>query len=163
MADKDNSPELIGKSRAILYIKDFINKASGSALPVLIEGASGTGKELVASAIHKTGPRAAHPFIAINCGAMPKDLLENELFGHEAGAFTGATALKRGLFELADNGTLFIDEIGEMETESQAKLLRVIETGVVRRLGAVKEFKSDVRIVAATNRMLEDQIKKREI
>ncbi len=158
--DNDSCPEIIGRSYAVTSIKEFIQKAAMSSLPVLVEGPSGTGKELVANAVHKSGPRAANAFIAINCGAMPKDLLENELFGHEAGAFTGATALKRGLFELADNGTLFIDEIGEMERESQAKLLRVLETGVVRRLGAVKEFKTDVRIIAATNRVLEDQIEK---
>lgn len=158
--NNDTCPEIIGKSFAVNSIKKFVEKAALSSLPVLVEGPSGTGKELVANAIHKLGHRAAGAFIAVNCGAMPKELLENELFGHEAGAFTGATTLKRGLFELADNGTLFIDEIGEMERESQAKLLRVIETGVVRRLGAVKEFKVDVRIIAATNRVLEEQVEK---
>ena len=153
-------PEIVGKNPAILSIKEFIKKVSMSELPVLIEGESGTGKELVANAIHKNGSRAKEPFIAINCGAIPRDLIENELFGHEAGAFTGATTMKRGLFEVADKGTLFIDEIGEMDIHSQSKLLRVLETGAFRRLGSTREYKSDVRIIAATNKVLEEQITK---
>lgn len=160
MSDEDLSPEIIGKSPAILSVKEFIKKAADSDLPVLIEGESGTGKELVASSIHRNGSRSKAPFIAINCGAMPKDLLENELFGHEAGAFTGATSMKRGLFEVADSGTLFIDEIGEMEINSQVKLLRLLETRSFRRLGSTREHRADVRVIAATNRVLENQIEK---
>ena len=149
---------IIGKSKAIKYVLGFISKAAESSLPVLIEGESGTGKELVAASIHEQSKRSDNHFIAINCGAMPKDLLENELFGHEAGAFTGATAVKRGLFEVADGGTLFIDEIGELDISSQVKLLRVLETGKFRRLGSTKEIAVDVRIITATNKVLEKQI-----
>ncbi|MFP4466157.1 MAG: sigma-54 interaction domain-containing protein [Candidatus Goldiibacteriota bacterium] len=152
--------DITGKSHIIEELRHFIKKTAGSSLPILIEGESGTGKEVAASAIHKSGPRADMPFIEINCGAMPADLIENELFGHEAGAFTGATNMKRGLFEVADKGTLFIDEIGEMDILAQAKLLRVLETGRFRRLGGTKEIKTDVRIIAATNRILEDRIEK---
>jgi two-component system response regulator HydG len=118
---------------------------------VLLVGESGTGKELAARALHVRSPRAAHPFIAVNCAALPRDILENELFGHERGAFTGALRRKPGCFELADGGTLFLDEIGEMETDVQAKLLRVIEQQVYRRLGGKTDVTVDVRIVAATN------------
>lgn len=151
---------IVGKSQPIVSLLHFILRASGSVLPVLVEGDSGTGKELVASSIHEKSPRSDRPFIAINCGAMPPDLVENELFGHEAGAFTGATNLKRGLFEIADTGTLFIDEIGEMDMPAQSKLLRVLDSGRFRRLGGVREISVDVRIIAATNRMLEKRIEK---
>jgi DNA-binding NtrC family response regulator len=150
---------IIGESNSIESVRNFIRKTASSDLPVLIEGESGTGKELVAHAIHTESTRAKGSFIAINCGSMPKDLLENELFGHEKGAFTGATSEKRGLFELADKGTLFIDEIGEMDPASQVKLLRVLESGKFRRLGGLSEISSNVRIIAATNRVLESAIK----
>jgi transcriptional regulator with PAS, ATPase and Fis domain len=153
---------IIGKSACVVSLLEFINKAGRSELPVLIEGESGTGKELVAKAIHSSGARAGKPLITINCGAMPRDLLENELFGHEAGAFTGATSLKRGLFEVSNGGTLFIDEIGEMDILSQVKLLRVLETGTFRRLGSTTEKSADVRIIAATNRVLENDIKEKK-
>ena len=149
---------IIGESPSVLNMMKFIKKTAPSDLPVLIEGDSGTGKELIANALHVQSSRSSGPIIAINCGAMPHDLLENELFGHEKGAFTGAAGKKRGLFELADNGTLFIDEIGEMDGASQVKLLRVLETGTFRRLGSTEELHSDVRIIAATNKVLENEI-----
>jgi transcriptional regulator with PAS, ATPase and Fis domain len=123
-----------------------------SSASVLITGESGTGKELVARTIHKMSPRKDRPFIAINCSAIPESLMESELFGHEKGAFTGAASRRQGCFELADSGTLLLDEIGEMPALLQAKLLRVIEERAVRRLGSRKEIEVDVRILAATNR-----------
>jgi transcriptional regulator with PAS, ATPase and Fis domain len=126
----------------------------------LIEGETGVGKSLVASVIHKISNRAAMPFIILRCGAMPKDLLENELFGHEIGAFTGATRVKRGLFEVADKGTLFLDEIGEIDPGNQVKILDVIETGKFRRLGGNEEINVDVRIITATNRTLKEEVDK---
>ncbi|MBN2754727.1 MAG: sigma 54-interacting transcriptional regulator [Candidatus Goldbacteria bacterium] len=159
VAKKENFG-ITGNTPAVQSINDFILKSAQASLPLLIEGESGTGKELVANAIHKSGPRAQKAFIAVNCGALPKDLLENELFGHESGAFTGATSVKRGLFEVADGGTLFIDEIGEMDPAAQVKLLRVLENGDYRRLGGTKEIKADVRVLAATNRVLEEEIEK---
>jgi DNA-binding NtrC family response regulator len=155
---QDDRLVIIGESEPVINMMKFIKKTAPSGLPVLIEGESGTGKELIANALHIQSARSAGPIIAINCGAMPHDLLENELFGHEKGAFTGAAGQKRGLFELADNGTLFIDEIGEMDSASQVKLLRVLETGSFRRLGSTRELHSDVRIIAATNKVLEDEI-----
>jgi DNA-binding NtrC family response regulator len=153
---------IIGKSAGVASLLEFINKAGRSELPVLIEGESGTGKELVAKAIHSSSFRSDRSLITINCGAMPRDLLENELFGHEAGAFTGATSLKRGLFEVSNGSTLFIDEIGEMDILSQVKLLRVLETGTFRRLGGTTEKSADVRIIAATNRVLENEINEKK-
>lgn len=150
--------KIIGKSRAMDSVFHFIEKSAATNLPVLIEGESGTGKELVAAAVHEHSLRSSGQFVAFNCGAMPKELIENELFGHERGAFTGATDEKKGLFELADKGTLFIDEIGEMDPGVQVKLLRAIETGAFRRLGGAKEIKTDVRIVTATNRILENEV-----
>lgn len=156
--EKKDKYGIIGSSASIKSVHNFIEKAAGCSLSVLIEGESGTGKELVANAIHNRSARSDKPFIAINCAAFPKDLVENELFGHESGAFTGAAGVKKGLFEIADRGTLFIDEIGEMDLNSQTKLLRVLETGKFRRLGGTVELESDVRIVAATNKVLENEI-----
>jgi two-component system NtrC family response regulator len=121
---------------------------------VLIQGESGVGKELVARAIHEQSPRRDRPFVVVDCGMLNENLLQNELFGHQKGAFTGATALKHGLFEVADTGTLFLDEIGEVSPVLQAKLLRVLETSTFRRLGSTADMKVDVRLVAATNRDL---------
>jgi len=121
---------------------------------VLIQGESGVGKELVARSIHQTSPRRDRPYVVVDCGMLNENLLQNELFGHQKGAFTGATALKHGLFEVADSGTLFLDEIGEVSPALQAKLLRVLETGTFRRLGSTTDMKVDVRLVAATNRDL---------
>jgi Nif-specific regulatory protein len=135
-------------------------KVSKSKATVLLRGESGTGKELIAKAIHYESPRAKGPFIAVNCAAIPENLLEAELFGYERGAFTGAVTAKPGKFELANGGTLFLDEIGEMSPALQAKLLRVIQEHTFERLGGTKSINVDVRIIAATNKNLEDMVKK---
>jgi two-component system response regulator AtoC len=152
--------EMIGKSKKIRELRALINKVASASSPVLIEGESGTGKELVANLIHKKSKRSEGPFIVVNCAALQENLLENELFGHEKGAFTGASSLKHGLFELADRGTFFIDEISEMNPNIQAKLLRVIELGEFRRVGGNRQIRVDVRVLAATNRNLEEEVKK---
>lgn len=144
--------ELVGKSESIRKIYFLIEQVAPSSASVLITGESGTGKELVARTIHKMSPRHDKPFVAINCSAIPESLMESELFGHEKGAFTGAASRRQGCFELADTGTLLLDEIGEMPALLQAKLLRVIEERAVRRLGSRKEIEVDVRLLAATNR-----------
>jgi transcriptional regulator with PAS, ATPase and Fis domain len=126
----------------------------------LIRGESGTGKELVARAIHFSGPRCKYPFVPINCAAIPKDLMESELFGHEKGAFTGAGEAKPGKFEVANRGTVFLDEIADMDMTLQAKLLRVLEYGEFERVGGVKGIRVDVRIIAATNKDLEEEVKR---
>jgi two-component system, NtrC family, response regulator AtoC len=125
----------------------------------LIQGESGTGKDLVAKAIHYHSSRAERPFVAINCSAIPETLMEAELFGHEKGAFTDAKAMKKGLFEVADAGTLFLDEIGELSPLLQAKLLRVLEDQVIRRVGGVRDIQVDVRVIAASNRDLEKEVR----
>jgi len=144
--------ELVGRSESIRKIFFLIEQVAPSSASVLITGESGTGKELVARTIHKMSPRREKPFVAINCSAIPESLMESELFGHEKGAFTGAASRRQGCFELADTGTLLLDEIGEMPALLQAKLLRVIEERAVRRLGSRKEIEVDVRLLAATNR-----------
>ena len=144
--------EIVGESHAVQLMRQTISTVAPSDANVFVWGESGTGKELVAKGLHSKSKRASKPFIAINCAALPKDILENELFGHEKGAFTGALSQKPGCFELADGGTLFLDEIGEMSTETQAKLLRAIEEQSFRRLGGRNEIKVDVRVIAATNR-----------
>lgn len=126
---------------------------------VLLTGESGSGKEVLARMIHDQSERAGKPFVAINCGALPKDIIENELFGHEKGAFTGAMNRKEGCFELADGGTLFLDEIGEMNQDTQVKLLRAVETGTFRRLGGASEISVNVRIISATNKIMTDALK----
>src|SRR5512139_1775595 len=146
--------DIIGQSQAIRRVKELISKVSSSAHTVLVQGESGVGKELVARSIHRQSPRRDRPFVVVDCGMLNENLLQNELFGHQKGAFTGATALKHGLFEVADSGTLFLDEIGEVSPVLQAKLLRVLETGTFRRLGSTTDMKVDVRLVAATNRDL---------
>jgi len=146
---------LIGESRHMKNVLTMIEKVARSdASTVLIQGESGTGKELVAKAIHYEGSRADKPFMAINCAAVPETLLESELMGHEKGSFTDAKAQKRGLFELADGGTIFLDEIGDMEPGMQAKLLRVLEERSFRRIGGTKDIQVDVRIISATNKDL---------
>jgi len=151
--------EIIGQSESIRAVLTKIEKISDSSSPVLIEGESGTGKELVANAIHQRSPRASNPFVVINCGGLQETLIENELFGHEKGAYTSADRKKIGLFEVANMGTLFLDEIGELGLSAQTKLLRVLESGEYRPLGSVKQNKVDVRIITATNRNLLDEIK----
>ncbi len=152
--------EILGKSRAIKTIKETILRCGPTESKVLISGETGTGKELVAAAIHQQSNRKNNPFIKVNCAAIPESLIESELFGHEKGAFTGATKRKLGKFELADNGTIFLDEIGDMELPCQTKVLRVLETGEFERVGGVSTVKVDVRVIAATNKELEGEIEK---
>jgi len=147
--------ELTGQSEAMRGVYGILDAVAPSSASVLILGESGTGKELVARAIHNKSDRARGPFLALNCAALPKDILENELFGHEKGAFTGSTNEKPGAFEMADGGTLFLDEVGEMATDIQVKLLRALESRSVRRLGGKKEIPVDIRVVAATNKNLQ--------
>jgi DNA-binding NtrC family response regulator len=150
---------LVGSSPAMKKIAALIEKVAPSDATVLVRGPSGTGKEVVARAIHAGSPRRDSPMVTINCAALQENLLESELFGHEKGAFTGAVQAKPGLVEVAEGGTLFIDEIGEMAVGLQAKLLRVLEDGHFRRVGGTTEQRADVRVVAATNRVLEEEIK----
>jgi Nif-specific regulatory protein len=153
---------IIGESPVIRSLLDKIVVVAKSHSPVLLRGESGTGKELIAKAIHEQSPRASGPFIKVNCAALPESVLESELFGHEKGAFTGAVNARKGRFELADKGTLFLDEIGEISPAFQAKLLRVLQEQEFERVGGNKTIKVDVRIVAATNRNLEDAVAKGE-
>lgn len=152
--------QIIGKSQAINEIKQLIDKVAASNATVLITGESGTGKEVVAVSIHQASLRRDLPFVTVNCAALPEHLLESELFGHEKGAFTGAVARKMGRFELADRGTIFLDEIGEMPLNMQAKLLRFLQEKTFERVGGTETLRVDVRVVAATNRNLADAISK---
>ncbi len=152
--------EIIGVNLKMKILRDEISKAASSQGRVLIFGESGTGKELVARALHESSGRKDRDFIEVNCAAIPNELIESELFGHEKGSFTGAFERKKGKFELADKGTLFLDEVGDMAPATQAKLLRVIETQEFQRVGGSKNIKVDVRIIAATNKNLQDEIKK---
>ncbi|WP_290651594.1 sigma-54 dependent transcriptional regulator [Aquisalimonas sp.] len=154
LMEQDSFHGMIGRGRSMQVMFDQIRQLARAAGPVLVAGESGTGKELVARAIHAESPRAGAPFQAVNCAGVPAELLESEFFGHEAGAFTGASKAHKGLFDQADGGTLFLDEIGEMPMALQAKLLRVLQDGVIRPVGGNKEHQVDVRIVAATNRPL---------
>ena len=155
--------ELTGQSEAMRHVYQVIEAVAPSTASVLILGESGTGKELVARAIHAKSERAKGPFLALNCAALPKDILENELFGHEKGAFTGSTNEKPGAFEMADGGTLFLDEVAEMSPDIQVKLLRTLESRQVRRLGGKKEFNVDIRVVAATNKDLQKALADNEL
>ena len=145
---------MIGRSRRCWRSSRWSSTVAKTSSTVLVTGESGTGKELVARAIHDNSLRREHPFVALNCGAVPETLLESELFGHVRGAFTGADAIKKGLFEVAERGTIFLDEIGEMNATMQVKLLRVLQERRFRRLGGTEEVQADVRIVAATNQDL---------
>ena len=152
--------DFISKSPVMQAFMEVVERVAHSTVSLLILGETGVGKERLARAIHNDGPRSAGPFVAINCGALPETLLESELFGHERGAFTGAARSRRGCFEVAHGGTMFLDEIGELPLHLQVKLLRVLQEREVRRLGAEKVLNVDVRIMAATNRDLEDDVEK---
>jgi DNA-binding NtrC family response regulator len=154
MTRRDGLPQIVGATPEVQELVSLIGRVAQSDSPVLILGESGTGKELVARTIHLKSRRASRPFVSINCGAFPDTLLETELFGHKRGAFSGAVASRVGLFEAADGGTLFLDEIGEMSPAMQVRLLRVLDSGEVRRVGEERAFHVDVRIVAATNKDL---------
>ena len=149
---------MVGESEAMLGVFRLIERAGPTNKPILIQGESGTGKELVAQALYQASSVADKPMVIINCAALSEHLLESELFGHEKGSFTGAVAAKEGLFEIADGGTVFIDEIGEMPASLQAKMLRVLEDGSLRRVGSVKERKVNVRIISATNRDMQKEV-----
>ena len=156
---KGSLGELVGTSSKMQEIFALLQQAGPSKACVLITGESGTGKELVARTIHALSPRHHGPFVAINCAALPETLIESELFGHEKGSFTGASERRAGCFEVAQNGTLLLDEIGEMPAQTQAKLLRILEDSKVRRLGGKSEFEVDVRVVAATNKVPEEAVR----
>jgi two-component system nitrogen regulation response regulator GlnG len=153
------SPEILGQAQSMQEVFRAIGRLSQSSATVLITGESGSGKELVARALHRHSPRSAKPFVAINTAAMPKDLLESELFGHERGAFTGAQAMRRGRFEQAEDGTLFLDEIGDMPAELQTRLLRVLSDGTFYRVGGHQPIRANVRVIAATHQDLEARVK----
>ena len=159
VVDEDDTPEIIGEAPAMQEVFRAIGRLSHSPITVLINGESGTGKELVAHALHRHSPRAANEFIPLNMAAIPHDLIESELFGHEKGAFTGAQASRRGRFEQADGGTLFLDEIGDMPADTQTRLLRVLADGEFYRVGGHTPVKVDVRIIAATHQNLENLVK----
>ena len=150
---------LVGASKAMQEVRALIARVAPTEARVLITGESGTGKELVASAIHRQSARATRPFVCVNSAALPRDLVESEMFGHEKGAFTGAAERRLGRFELAHHGTLFLDEVGDLGPEAQAKLLRVLETGIVERLGGEKAVTVDVRVIAATNKELAEAVR----
>jgi two-component system NtrC family response regulator len=158
LSDRYRYGNIIGKTSPMLKIYDMVGKVAQSKASVMITGASGTGKELIAKAIHYNGPRKNRPFISINCGALTETLLESELFGHEKGAFTGAVTMKKGRFELADGGTLFLDEVGAMPPSLQVKLLRVLQEMEFERVGGTKTIKVDVRILTASNRILKEDV-----
>src|SRR5439155_13601199 len=150
--------EIVGQSGAIQELLGVIDKVAPTSARVLITGENGTGKELVARAIHARSPRSRQPFVEVNCAAIPGELIESELFGHMKGSFTGAFADRSGKFEQADGGTLFLDEVGDMSLSAQAKVLRVLQEGVVTRIGGSKPITVDVRVIAATNKSVEEEI-----
>lgn len=158
----NKSYQMIGQSKALDAIRDMIDKVAPTDARVLITGSNGSGKELVAREIHHKSSRAEAPLIEVNCAAIPSELIESELFGHEKGAFTSAVATRKGKFELAEGGTIFLDEIGDMSLSAQAKVLRALQENKITRVGGDKEIKVDVRIIAATNKDLKKQIEKGE-
>ena len=158
--DLDRKYQLVGESLAMKNLRDQIDRVAGKNTRVLITGESGTGKELIAYAIHRRSARRDKPFVKVNCAAIPQELFESELFGHEKGAFTGAIQQRIGKFEQADGGTLFLDEIGEIPINLQPKILRALQENEIQRVGGQKEILVDVRILAATNRKLEEDVKK---
>lgn len=155
-----NFPEIIGESKEIKEVFKIMNKVIKTDSNILISGETGTGKELVARALHKYGTRKNGPFVAVNCSALAESLLETELFGHVKGSFTGATAEKKGLFEMADKGSFFMDEIGNISLNIQSKLLRVLQDGIIKKVGSVEDIPVDVRLIAATNLDIEEEISK---
>ncbi len=157
--DRNKYYKIVGESRPILQVLKMIQKVERSNILVLITGESGTGKEVIANSIHYNSPRSRKPFVPVNVAAIPADLIESELFGHEKGAFTGATGRRIGKFEEADGGTIFLDEIGEMQMDLQTKLLRVLQEGNITRLGSNKQIQLDVRVLAATNKNLGQRVK----
>jgi DNA-binding NtrC family response regulator len=157
-AERDRFGRMVGHSSAMQSVFDVLGKASSSDATILLEGETGTGKEISAEAIHRGSPRRDKPFLVVDCGAMPPQLLESELFGHERGAFTGAVQSRLGVFEAANGGTVFLDEIGELSIDLQPKLLRVLERREVRRVGTNNHLPVNVRLVAATNRSLREQV-----
>lgn len=156
--DRDQRADLVGKSEAMRAVFDVIQRIAGTRTSVLVTGESGTGKERIAQTIHRSSSRAEAPFLAINCGALPENLMESELFGHERGAFTGASEKTLGIFREAEGGTVFLDEVGELPPALQVKLLRVLQEKKVRPVGATKEVAVDVRVLAATNRNIEAEV-----
>jgi two-component system, NtrC family, nitrogen regulation response regulator NtrX len=152
--------QMVGNSSALRKVEEAIRKAAPTHATVLLQGESGVGKELVARTIHRFSPRSRERFVQVNCAAIPEDLIESELFGHEKGSFTGATERQVGKFEQADRGTIFLDEVGDMSLKTQAKVLRVLQEGEVERLGSAKTVNVDVRVIAATNKNLEEEIEK---
>ena len=154
----EGSSDLVGKTPPMQRVKKLIDRIAGTESTVLILGETGTGKELVARRVHDLSPRASMPFVVVNCGALPVNLVESELFGHRKGAFTGADTARKGLLEVANGGTLFLDELGELDKAMQVKLLRFLESGEVRRVGENEAFHVDVRIVCATNRSFRDMV-----
>ncbi len=158
----DDRHKMVGRSAALERVWDAVRRAAPTNATVLITGESGVGKELVARAIHRNSLRKDEPFIQVNCAAIPEDLIESELFGHEKGSFTGATEKQIGKFELANKGTIFLDEVGDMSLRTQAKVLRVLQEGEVERIGSAKTLQVDVRVIAATNKNLEEAIEKDE-
>jgi two-component system NtrC family response regulator len=158
----EGKTDMVGEGLGMQRVRDLIAKVAPTNSTVLILGETGTGKELAARSVHEQSTRADMPFVAVNCGALPEQLIESELFGHRKGAFTGADENRTGLFEVANNGTLFLDEIGELPKSLQAKLLRVLESGEIRRVGDNESFKVDVRIVCATHRMLPQMVESGE-
>jgi len=150
--------KIIGRSKELQKVLHIVEKVAPYKTTCLVSGESGTGKELFAKAIHELSPRSKHPLIVVNCGAIPANLLESELFGHVRGAFTGATMTREGLFEKAQNGTIFLDEVGELPLDMQVKLLRAIQEEEISRVGDSRAIKLDIRIIAATNRSLDDEV-----
>jgi len=155
---ENGNTELIGNSVPVVELKQIIKQVAPTDVTVLITGESGAGKEVVAKLIHKNSKRKNHPFITVNCGAIPEGIIESELFGHEKGSFTGATEKRKGYFEAADGGTIFLDEIGELPLQTQVKFLRILENGEYIKVGGTKTERVDVRVIAATNKDLEHQI-----
>lgn len=160
VAASSSIQEIVGQSKAIMQVKDMIDRVAPTDARVLVTGSNGTGKELVARWLHEKSPRAKMPFIEVNCAAIPSELIESELFGHEKGSFTSAIKQHKGKFEQADGGTLFLDEIGDMSLAAQAKVLRVLQEKKLSRVGSDKDIVVDVRVIAATNKDLQKEIEK---